>query len=63
MMLLSVDVTRFVTHNEKPPTAVKAARGLSLTKRTLGGCSWCPGSEQTHHKQPPSSGQGGFCHG
>jgi hypothetical protein len=55
-----VDVTRCTRHNEKPPTAVKAARGLSITKRKLGGCVW--GLLHSHHKQPPGSGQGGFCH-
>jgi len=54
----SVDVTRCTVHNGKPPTAVKAARGLLVNQADAWGCL-C-GSEHPKHKQASGSGQGGF---
>jgi hypothetical protein len=56
-----VDVTRCTRHNEKPPTAGKAARGLSVTKRKLG--ATYGGSCTLTISKAPSPGQGGICHG
>lgn len=58
-----VDVTRYTRHNGKPLTAVKAARGLSLTKRCLEAAYGGKGLNSPTISKPPGPVKEAFAMG